>query len=134
MSRRGDLMIGPGGVAKRPRSESREIDRVWDRLENMRFNDLSPHNRNMVVEAMEILKSLRNQVSRGYHANPYTPFKIVGVLGTDVHSIAYKHAEDGKLYQHDFQRRSAEVLAVERHGKRDLLITSPEGIPLWDEF
>lgn len=89
-------------------------------------------------DAIETLKALREQAQRGYHANPstsrtFTPFRIVGVIGTDVHFIAYTH-KDGKAYRHDFKGGNAEVLAVERHGKRELLITSPSGADLWDEF
>lgn len=134
MPQRGDVMLGPGGQLVKPKSESAEIDRAWERLENMRFNDLSVHNRKMVAEAMAILKSLRIQVSEGYHRNPYTPFRIVGVIGRNVHFIAYEHDKDGKMYKHEFKGGNAEVLAVERHGKRELLITSPNGSPLWDEF
>lgn len=123
-----DMMIGPGGVAKYPRSESREIARAMTAIQN---GDTS--------RALAILKRLHEQVEEGYHANPsssrmYEPFKIIGVIGTDVHHIAYKHVNDGKLYKHDFQRGSAEVIAVERHGKRELLVTSPDGVPLWEEF
>lgn len=121
-------MVGAGGNVRVPRSESAEIDRALESLSD-----------GNVRRAKEILIRLRSQVEEGYHRNPsssrmYEPFRIVGVIGKDVHSVAYKHAKDGKPYKHDFERNSAEVLAVERHGKRELLITSPEGVPLWDEF
>lgn len=133
-----DLMIGPGGRGRIPKSETAQIDRAWDRLENMRFNDLSEHNRKMVAEAMAILKALHIQVSQGYHRNPsesrlHVPFRIVDVLGKAVHEIAYKH-KNGKLYKHDFDGSDAQVLAVIRNGKRELLISSVDGSPLWDEF
>lgn len=90
-------------------------------------------------EAIALLRMLREQASRGLHKNPsesrmYTPFKIVGVIGTDVHFVAYQHADDGENYKHDFKGGNAEVLAVIRHGKKELLITSPTGKPLWEEF
>jgi hypothetical protein len=84
----------------------------------------------------KILQRLHSQSSEGYHRNPgvYTPFRVVGVIGRDVHFIAYQHDKDKKNYKHDFKGGNAEVLAVERHGKRELLITSPTGANLWDEF
>lgn len=84
------------------------------------------------LAAIRLLEQLRGQVSEGYHRNPYTPFRVIGTIGKDVHSVAYQHAKDGKLYKHDFKRGSAQVIAVERHGKRELLITGD--VPLWDEF
>ena len=125
---RGELMLGPGGVMKSPRSESHELDRALACLAQ-----------GNVTRAREILTRLRRQVAEGYHANPsssrlYEPFKIIGVIGRDVHSIAYVHATEHKPYKHDFKKGSAEIVAIERHGKRELLVTSPDGVPLWDEF
>jgi hypothetical protein len=139
---RGDLMIGPGGVAKRPKSESAELTRALDMCEELRVQiqrDNMMQAQSLLSRVEIILSRLRSQVAGGYHENPsssrmYEPFKIIGPLGRDVHVIAYKHAKDGKNYKHDFQRGSAEILAVERHGKKELLITSPDGVPLWDEF
>lgn len=117
----GDVMIGPGGVARVPRSESAEIDKALRCLDH-----------DDVQGAIRILWRLREQVSRGYHRNP--GFRIVGVIGDDVHSVAYRHSADGKFYKHDFERGSAHAVAVERNGKHDILITSMTGVPLWDEF
>jgi thioredoxin reductase len=119
--RRGDVMIGPGGKAVRPLSES---DALTKAIRLIHDGD--------TLSAVELLNRLRRQVSGGYHQNPYTPFRVVGVIGKDVHSVAYRHAKDNKLYKHDFQRDNAQVLAVERHGKKELLITGD--VPLWDEF
>lgn len=123
-------MIGEGGNVRVPRSESGEIDRVIALLKNGNDDDIS--------ESLEILERLRNQVSAGYHRNPgsnvYAPMKMFGVISNDVRSVAYRHAKDSKLYKHDFERNSAEAIAMIRHGKHDLLITSPDGLPLWDEF
>lgn len=126
MSRQyGDVMLGPGGSFVHPVSESEALTGIIAHITHGDYRT-----------AMDIAKALREQVGEGYHKNPgvYEPFKIVGKMGDDVHSVAYRHVRDRKLYKHDFQRGSAEVLAVIRHGKHDLLITSPDGKPLWDEF
>lgn len=83
-------------------------------------------------KALKLAEGLQAQASEGYHKNPYTPFRVVGEIGDDVHSVAYRHAKDGKLYKHDFEPGSARVIAVERHGKRELLVTGD--VPLWDDF
>ncbi len=119
--RRGEMMVGPGGVMKRPLSES---DALTKAIRLIHDGD--------TLGAVELLNRLRRQVSGGYHQNPYTPFRVVGTMGEDVHSVAYRHAKDGKLYKHDFKRGSAQIIAVERHGKKELLITGD--VPLWDEF
>jgi len=85
-----------------------------------------------IHRAQGFLRLLRVQVAGGYHRNPYDPFRVVGVVGNDVHSVAYRHAKDNKLYRHDFEPGTAQALAVERHGKRELLIAGD--VPLWDEF
>lgn len=132
-------MVGRGGVVRVPHSESADLttalNSLMDALNADTRNDAETHTR----EAIRVLQQLRTQVSEGYHRNPsssrvYEPFKIVGTLGRQVESVKYIHEDDGKPYQHDFKGTSAEVLAVERHGKRELLIASPRGVPLWDEF
>jgi hypothetical protein len=117
-----DVMVGAGGEFVYPVSEG---DALTAAIAHVTHGDYRA--------AVDVMKALRAQVRGGYHHNPYKPFKIVNVLGRSVHSIAYEHAKDGKLYKHDFGN-NAEVLAIERHGKRELLITSPDGLPLWDEF
>lgn len=127
-----DVMLGPGGRMRRPRSEGHVLERNIVRLREMlEHQPNNEHLRNVIAD----LSQLHAQVSAGYHANPanpYTPFRIVGEIGDDVHSVAYRHVKDGKLYKHDFKRGSARVIAVERHGKREILITGD--VPLWDEF
>ncbi len=132
---RGDMMLGPGGVAKYPRSESVQLVKALELVDEIAG---SQRNQEVREGLRRILSQLHGQVASGYHRNPsssrtYEPFKIVGVIGTDVHTIAYRHV-NGKPFKHDFQKGSAEVVAIERHGKRELLITSPDGVPLWNEF
>lgn len=117
----GDVMLGPGGRFVHPVSESEAITAAIAHVTHGDYRG-----------AIDVLKALRSQVSRGYHKNPYKPFRVVDVIGEDVHSIAYRHAKDGKLYQHDFKRGSAQAIAVERHGNREILIAGD--VPLWDEF
>jgi hypothetical protein len=116
-------MIGPGGHIRVPRSESATIDGAIALISNGQYR-----------EAIDLLRRLRSQVSSGYHRNPYKPFRVIGEMGSEVHSVAYTHSEDGKNYKHDFEGENAQLLAIERHGKKDLLITSRRGVPLWDEF
>lgn len=132
-------MIGAGGVMRVPRSESAELDRVMALLKPLLGEHTDEDANETLGEALEILERLRKQVSGGYHRNPAGsvlrgPIEIAGILSHDLRSVAYRHAKDSKLYKHDFERNSAEVLALIRNGKRDLLLSSPDGIPLWDEF
>lgn len=116
-------------------SESRQIDNILRHLQEARELLESRDVKEAVLRihrAQGRLRLLRNQVSSGYHENPYTPFRVIGEIGDDVHSVAYRHAKDGKLYKHDFEPGSAKVIAVERHGKRELLVTGD--VPLWDDF
>lgn len=89
-------------------------------------------------EAIACLKDLRRQVERGIHINPsssrlYEPFRIVGAIAEDVEAIQYQHAKNGKLYEHEFDG-DVNILAVMRYGKKELLIVSTRGLPLWDKF
>lgn len=131
-----DLMIGPGGRGKIPKSESQELLHVIGLLDAV--ESVSGTDQYRIQRAMEKLRDLARQVQAGYHRNPsesrlHVPFRIVDVLGRAVHEIAYKH-KNGKLYKHDFDGSDAQVLAVIRNGKRELLISSTDGSPLWDEF
>ena len=131
----GDMMVGPGGVARFPKSESKELARALALLDEMRgyiVNDNMLKAESALARVEMILHRLRGQVGEGYHVNPYTPFRVVGVIGKDVHTVSYQHAKDGKNYRHDFKRGSAQAIAVERHGKREILITGD--VPLWEEF
>jgi hypothetical protein len=140
MSRHGDFMIGPGGVGKVPKSEARELSRALELLESLRVEiqrDNMMQAQSLLSRAEIILNRLCRQVESGYHRNPSVsrtePFRVIDVLGQAVHTVAYKH-KNGKLYEHDFDGSDAQVLAVIRNGKRELLITSTDGSPLWDEF
>lgn len=133
MRYRKHAMMGRGGEVRVPKSESKELTKIFQILENIRFTELSDHSLRSIREAMQRIKELGIQVSEGYHRNPYTPLRIVGTISDDVHTVAYRHAKDGKLYKHDFGEGNAKLYAIERHGKRDLLI-SGGNLPLWDDF
>jgi hypothetical protein len=131
-------MLGPGGRIVEPRSESAVISFVLSLLGEARtfVNDkrmLLHH----LSDAQEELHKLKQQVEAGYHRNPrgggFDAGKVVAKLGTDVHDIRYTHADDGKHYEHEFNG-DAEVYAVVRNGKRELLISHIRGLPLWDDF
>jgi hypothetical protein len=121
-----NTMLGPGGEIVEPRSESNELLRVFRLLEG-----------GNVERAKELVMRLYDQVRKGYHRNPrgggFKAGDVVALLGTDVHDIRYTHAEDGGDYEHKFNGE-AEVYAVIRNGKRELLISHNRGLPLWDDF
>lgn len=131
-------MVGPGGKIVEPRSESAVISFVLSLLAEARMfvNDkkmLLHH----LSDAQEELHKLKDQVQSGYHRNPrgggFDAGQVVGKIGVDVHDIRYTHADDRKPYQHEFNGE-AEVYAVIRNGKRELLISHVRGLPLWDDF
>jgi len=67
--------------------------------------------------------------SRGGHG----PLKFLDLISDEAHAILYRHAEDGKPYRHDFERPT-HLVAVERNGKKDVLITSADNAPIWQDF
>lgn len=67
--------------------------------------------------------------SRGGHG----PLKFLDLISDECHAILYRHIEDGKPYRHDFERPT-QLVAVERNGKKDVLITSEDGAPIWQDF
>lgn len=104
-----------------------------------------------IAEGQAIIGRLKRQAESGRHANPplviygnpplqgrklrpvhsRSPLTVVGQLSDDVHAILYTHVDDGKDYRHDFEG-AASMFAVERAGKRDVLVTGPK--PLWGDF
>lgn len=113
--------------------------------------------RQIVGGIREEARALQGQVMHGVHTNPplavylnppmrirmkRSPASGLGVPGItfaalmshDVHEIRYTHIDDGKDYRHTFEGR-AEMNAIVRRGKHDILITSgDESIPLWQDF
>lgn len=108
--------------------------------------------RGAFAEAVERLQAVQDVMAKGSHNPPLVPAwqknppmqlkrrienassRIKGLMSEEVHAIFYRHAEDGKLYQHDFKNPTL-MLAVERgDGVRDILITSPDGFPIWQDF
>jgi hypothetical protein len=105
-------------------------------------------------------RALLEQVARGVHINPRRnpPLLIVGnpplqlsrrgrdriysgdgplrfeeQMSSEVHSLAYRHSEDDKLYKHEFEKPT-EMWAVKRGDKKDILLTSFGAAPLWQDF
>ena len=118
-------------------SESEQITSIMNLLQyGMRnyLRDAPPDFFRIVRTVTKALDNLRSQVSEGYHRNPPKPFQIVGAMSDDVHTVAYRHAKDGKLYKHDFKRGTAKLYAVEMHGEERNLLISGDGTPLWDNF
>ena len=132
-------MLGAGGRTVEPLSESAELSRLIARLYDAAMNSaLGEHAvRKACAEVAADLKGLRSQVAAGYHRNPRRGLcsagDIVGKIGDDVHGVQYTHADDGEDYEHLFNGE-AEVWAVRRNGKRELLVSHRRGLPLWDDF
>jgi hypothetical protein len=121
-----------------PRSETDQLTRVEALLEDLRrflFQGNSMMADSTLARIEIIVSRLKKQVESGYHVNP-APFRagmVVGKIGDDVHAIRYRHAKNGHFYQHQFNG-DAEVWAVQRNGKNEILLTHRNGLPLWDEF
>jgi hypothetical protein len=57
-----------------------------------------------------------------------------GLLSEEAHELRYRHVEDGKLYRHPFET-PVEVRAIRGSGGvHDILLTSPQGLNLWEDF
>ena len=131
-------MLGPGGKIVEPRSESAVIGFVLSLLEEAEKFQRDPKLlRHHLADAKEELQKLQEQVGAGYHRNPrrgvFSAGNVVGKIGDDVHDVRYTHADDGENYEHEFSGE-VEVWAVERNGKRELLLSHKRGLPLWDDF
>lgn len=133
-----ETMLGPGGVTLIPESETKQLRKILGNLLHVDTSRLDKDSVNRINKAIGEIKQLECQVSRGYHRNPnsrekFLAGRVVGKIGKDVHDIRYTHNLDGLNYKHAFEG-DAQVYAVERNGRRDLLITHRSGLPLWDEF
>ncbi len=132
-----EQMLGPGGELRTPRSESAELSRILTMLtqaqRNLQARQWSEV-QDVLAHAKSLAEKLRQQVASGYHRNPvYTPFRVVDTISRDVREVRYVHAKDGEWYTHDL-RGDVNLIAIERHGKRELLLAHEYGKPLWDEF
>lgn len=134
MTARGEAMLGRGGEIVHPASETATLTHIYGLLAEIIHGNRQSISAERAREALLLVEDLRRQVSQGYHRNPYKPFRIIGEMGSCVHGVTYTHAEDGKDYRHSFKGDNAQLFAIERHSKKDLLISSSRGVPLWDEF
>lgn len=135
-----DLYIGAGGRAVYARSETAELDKAVDLIEN-----------GQTAKGLAVLRRLRKQVGFGAHKNPplvvfgnppmgvkpgpgfFRGGSVVGQMSREVHAVLYRHLEDGKPYRHDFEHPTS-MYAIERAGQRDVLITSPDGYAIWNDY
>lgn len=117
-----------------PESESLVIGRVIRLI-----------NRGALVEAVAELRELQERAAKGHHRNPpltrgrrllghsnYTAHRA-GLMSKEVHAILYRHIEDGEQYRHDFDH-STSLIALRHGDANDVLITSPDGFPIWQDF
>lgn len=89
----------------------------------------------MIDSAITELRELQDHCMR-YRGNPPHPirgYKTGDIISNEAHAILYRHAEDGKQYRHDFVNPTS-LVALSRSGRHDVLITSPDGFPIWQEF
>lgn len=116
-----------------PESESLVIGRVIRMITHGRLED-----------AITELRNLQEQVAKGLHRNPPLGIRnhsrkrhyqstIVGELSREAHAILYRHVEDGKQYRHDFENPTS-LLTLFDGQRNDVLITSPVGWPIWQDF
>lgn len=116
-----------------PESESLVIGRVVRLIQ-----------RGELVKAVDELRVLQERVMRGVHRNPplaisrhgrkrHYQSEVVGELSREVHAILYRHIEDGRQYRHDFEHRTS-LLTLFDGQRSDVLITSPDGFPIWQDF
>jgi hypothetical protein len=64
--------------------------------------------------------------------------RVAGMISESVHKVYYTHLEDSKRYVHHFES-PVQMLALNagqmgRASGRDILLTSPDGLPLWEDF
>lgn len=57
-----------------------------------------------------------------------------GVLSEEARELRYRHAENGKLYRHPFETDVTVRAIVGPEGAHDILLASPHGLHLWEDF
>lgn len=61
--------------------------------------------------------------------------KFVGQLSRKVVDLGYYHADDGKLYLHEFDREpGVNMFAIDGPEGHAILIVGSEGQSLWEDF
>lgn len=149
-----DTMIGPGGKLVVPESESKALAAAITKLMRVAGEQgVNQWAHREIWSVIHLLKELKEQVAHGYHRNPAQlvvygnppltvskkygdlrgPIRLVGAISGEAHAILYRHSHDGKQYRHDFEHPTS-LIAVERAGRRDVIITSPDGDPIWQNF
>lgn len=101
--------------------------------------------RGALEQAIIELRELQERAAKGHHRNPpmrrgrrMTPTHYssqkVGVMSNEVHAILYRHIEDGRQYRHNFENPTSMISLLRGDDTKDVLITSPDGFPIWQEF
>lgn len=131
---------------------------AWDHVEAIGSGLLAakePWIRELARELMATAAEMRGQLKRGVHTNPLVIYgnpqmrvvgraklgkkykivggELVGVMSGRVYEIRYRHMDDGKDYQHEFDPR-VQMLAILRGEKHDVLLTHQDSLPLWRDF
>lgn len=140
----------------RVRSESETLQVVMRKLDDAR-TWLSQGRKGWAIEELDecrvMLGALRGQALQGIHRNPplivlsNPPVRthrfikgveghevdVEGIISTEAHAILYRHFEDGKPYRHDFEHPTT-LMAVDINDRKCVVIESPEGNPIWQDF
>lgn len=138
------LMLGPGGRLIVPKSESLVLAEIVRQARTLRDTAETSAVRHIAASIMGMAGTLERQAGAGYHRNPASqkpkmgsvlvgPMVVHRVMSRNVHDIRYTHATDGDDYEHVFERPTL-ALAIERGGYRDVLLTAPDGAPIWEDF
>lgn len=125
-------MLGPGGVIREPASESAVLADALQRLRRIAGHtpQMAPQVAADLRAVIDTLDALRAQVGQGFHRNPQVYKRL---MSHDVHEVKYQHATDRKPYVHAFGG-GVEMYAIERGGRRDILMTDAQGKPLWGDY
>lgn len=135
------------------RLKAQNIVLMAERLERIYGMKSDPVLEQLVHYAHEIVRLAYRGYSyakKGLHQNPplvvfanpgnrRTEVKSVGIhkvgcLSHEVHSVAYRHCDDGEPYQHDFERPTDLIACKTDDGRKVLVILNPDGEPVWEDF
>lgn len=155
---RRETYLGRGGKLVHPKSESAQLDVAMKQLDELRdivkrltvSAGARERLEDRVAGITGTLRTLREQVSQGYHRNGALmiygnpprrkrlvldgePFTADGEISREAHAILYRHIDDGKPYKHDFET-PVSLVAGEIAGQRVVVIVSPDGKPVWGNF
>lgn len=85
-------------------------------------------------ELMAMAAEMRGQLAKGMHTNPLVIYGNPSrLMSARVYEVRYRHRDDGQDYVHKF-KPNVEMVAIERNGKHDILLTHRRGLSVWEDF